>query len=1105
MIELRRLRLVNWHNFSDDLLEFKQLTYLIGVNAVGKTTIMDAIRYCLTASKNFNALGNKKSGRTLQGSIHGKQRGNNIYTRPGHTVSYIGTEFMNSSTRETFVIVVRVESESPAQEMRHVQQTWFVTPSGYTLEMLPFIIPDTKQPTSKEQFRLLNGKMPPIDKQSVALDKICKVLGVGRADSPLGKKFNAVFQMGTSLDEIPDFRTFICDYVLPQPEINLDTLQQDNIELERLQDTLTEAKQKADKLAEIVEISSIAMTRQDDVDVNEGFICYAELCETTIREEEAESEIEHSNQRIEILQEQYKDISGQEDAAQELYLDADRAAKENDESKMLEVLRRQETDKRSALLVAERGLKQLINAEDELQGMLDKAATHQMVLPQELQLGSIQKQQPQNRLTLLQQMVELVKKMQPKADQIFMSLSNEKFQCEESARELSNTIRTLSGGRWLYPDNDKANVVKQDINAALISQGMEADARILCELLYMNDPAWQECVEACLGNRRFDILVSPRHYQIAKRVFRQKGEAVGRVSLLDTPALARDMSPSVEPNANSLAAKVSCENPLAMGYIASLLGNIICCESADTLEQHKHSVTSDLLRHYPYRLERMRKPQQFIGADARKRQLDNAKQELEQNEKAQKELGVRYQGAKNLHKDCDTVVHGSTLSSLLENSDARDKQSEAWQQYELLHNKIKEYEDIPLLRGHLKRADLFKKEWDAVKSKREKIGGDIRICEEKVNNAQKLHTKAVEDGNQASEAWDNYCQKYKYHYADILEKYQDAAKRNTPSQIVNYQKNRHRQLENTCNDFVNNSLIPLQRQFNERYTCDIPMGTAGIEPFQKQHEALVTVDLERFSASLLKAQERCKERFRKDILYHMKDDIASAKRQFKELNNIMAQLNYGEEVYRFAVEGSGDPQYNLFYNLIVDKSNLQLTEEDTFANLVATSDVAYETQVDELMARIMADINEKSKARQEGRKASTEFSQYVDYRTYLDYDIQVTNQVTGEKVYLSAVSQDSSGGENQAPFYIAICASLLQIYQKSDQSVRLVLLDEAFSKMTSDRIRPMMQMFKQMDLQVILITTVEKSTAVYPHCDAIYSIIKKGMRNAVMPFVLEER
>ena len=65
MIELKRLKLINWHNFENVTFDCARLTYMIGVNAVGKTTILDAIRYCLTTNRNFNALGNKKSGRTF--------------------------------------------------------------------------------------------------------------------------------------------------------------------------------------------------------------------------------------------------------------------------------------------------------------------------------------------------------------------------------------------------------------------------------------------------------------------------------------------------------------------------------------------------------------------------------------------------------------------------------------------------------------------------------------------------------------------------------------------------------------------------------------------------------------------------------------------------------------------------------------------------------------------------------------------------------------------------------------------------------------------------------------------------------------------------------
>ena len=80
-------------------------------------------------------------------------------------------------------------------------------------------------------------------------------------------------------------------------------------------------------------------------------------------------------------------------------------------------------------------------------------------------------------------------------------------------------------------------------------------------------------------------------------------------------------------------------------------------------------------------------------------------------------------------------------------------------------------------------------------------------------------------------------------------------------------------------------------------------------------------------------------------------------------------------------------------------------------------------------------------------------------------------------------------------------SSLLQIYQKSENSIRLVLLDEAFSKMTSDRIRPMMELFRRLQLQVLLISTVEKSTAIQPYCDITYSIVRHGDANAIAPFV----
>ena len=234
----------------------------------------------------------------------------------------------------------------------------------------------------------------------------------------------------------------------------------------------------------------------------------------------------------------------------------------------------------------------------------------------------------------------------------------------------------------------------------------------------------------------------------------------------------------------------------------------------------------------------------------------------------------------------------------------------------------------------------------------------------------------------------------------------------------------------------------------------------------------------------------------------MKDDILNARQQFRQLNRVMENLAYGEESYRFSIEGSKDKELNIFYNIIMDKENRQMDEEYELLALLGTEgSAAFESQIEEFMQRIMVEVENRAQSNLTGQKTGAKgMATYVDYRTYLDYDIIVKNSVTGLEAPLSKVSGDGSGGENQAPFYVAICASLLQIYQQSDNCIRLVLLDEAFNNMTSDRIKPMMKMFRELKLQLVLIATPEKCTPIYPYCDITYSIVKVGARNAIEAF-----
>ena len=1094
MIELKRLKLINWHNFENVTFDCARLTYMIGVNAVGKTTILDAIRYCLTTNRNFNALGNKKSGRTLQGSVHAKQRGENAYRRPGRTVAYIGAEFWDSVKRTNFVIAVRVESEGPMQELHPGDQTWYISEDGITLEKLPFIDPRTGAPSTKEDFKPAVGRLSYTRSPSEARDRICRALGIGRAASPLGKKFNEVFQMGTSMDEIPNFREFLYQYILPQPELDLDALQGDRVELENLHAVLAEAQTRAAALEQIVEYGREASAKETDALVNRGAALLARAEADAGEHEVWQGHLDAGRRQMAELNAAYETAKNAEAEARRSYLAAHGAASASGEGRALDAMTEELARKKSALDAASRKVSGLEQTADTVTNLLTVLSRSGFAVEKALWPVSL----TEDRLPDLTAALDKLEK----------PLEEQYFAARQSAADLARgqeekraELDAVSGGKWVYPHGDAATKVRDAVNAELKSRGMTPDAKIFCELLSVADESWQDCVEACLGDRRFDILVPPNHYAAAKSAFVALGERVGPISLLDTPGIRSANRRADTPPADSLAAQVESENPLAAQYADTILRRIVCCDTPDTLENYPDSATRDLLRHHPFRLERLRKPQRYIGLDARRARAGALEEELAALGERRREAAQTEKQLKAAYDQYQNVLRTHALEQLAGLWASRAALDAAKADYTAQEQKLADCRENPLLQELYKEEEAREAAWEAARKAVEQVGGDIRVCEKQLASCEAEQTKAVETARQSAAAAEAFFGKY-----PLLEPLAQERKKGlmtggrTARAAAQTAEKAQTKLDDALQSYLSTTLEPAQKEYNERYVCDYPLGLAGVEQYRAQHESLVRIDLERYAARLEQAQRDCKDRFRKDILFRMKDDIFNARRQFRELNKVMEQLTYGEEVYRFELEPSRDPQLAAFYQVIVDKGNQQMTEGDSLDNLAATADPAYERQVDALMEKIMADVDENTRARQEGRTGTTTLSDYVDYRTYLDYDIKVTNRVTGQQAYLSRVSRDSSGGENQAPFYVAICASLLQIYQKSENSIRLVLLDEAFSKMTSDRIRPMMELFRRLQLQVLLISTVEKSTAIQPYCDITYSIVRHGDANAIAPF-----
>lgn len=1101
MIRMTRLHLINWHNFQDDIIDFKNITYLLGVNAVGKTTIMDAIRYCLTTNKDFNTAGNKKSGRTLLGSVHQKQRAEDSYLRPGHTVSYIGIEFLDENINKNFVITVRVESETPKQDLKGVSQDWYITKPGYSLEDIPFFtqVKDGRKPTSRDAFKLENKGMDRASNQADARRRICRMLGIGEADSPIGKKFNEVFHMGTSLEDIKDIREFIYTYILPEPEVNIDFLQKDMRELERLQEILQEAQDREVLLAEINERIIEAKARLSKVKVNEILVAYANYQGNVEEQQEKKRLISEWTASIDILIDRLVELSEKERKASDLLYEARRAAEDNTENKEMLSLEQEnkENEKEYERLKGEAAIftdisEKLLSLKKKLNRI---GFSCDWIMGDETGEKTVDERILEIKMAaeILGDLEEIIKNHDAKIRTEIATLSN-------GAKLLEDKIKSLEAGVMCYPE--EATFVRDKINDELGEQSKKADAKLLCELLYMTDDSWQDAVESYLNTQRFNIIVAPDNYLVAKKVFISLGDKVKSIGLIDTRKIG-DIQYSEE-GVGFLGDKVESENIYAKRYARFVMRDVVCCETPDSLEQHQKSVTKDRLRFQNFCLHRMGKKEHFIGVDAIEKQLIGARKELVSIQKQLNELDADKKSFDEMYGEYNKFTAGNNFALLEKYIDSGRQAKAIGIRIDEINAQILEFKKNPILLAMYDRVSECEKNVAEIQGEITDIKAKKQNLETGVKDAEQEIVKLETTIDELKMAYENIVREYPEHASDVEKKYQDERRTKKASSIAYNFGNRATQDSIAFNNYLNQQLIPLQQKYTATYTCDYPEGIDGANRYQQEYLSLQNIELERHKEELSQAQVRCKDRFRKEVLFRMKDDILRARQQFKQINRVMENLEYGEESYRFGIDKSKDKELGIFYDIIMDKDNQQIDQDNEIMAFLAEANKSevFESQIEDFMSRIMMDVEEHAKENLTGtRSGARSMGMYVDYRTYLDYDIIVKNSVTDIEVPLSKVSGEGSGGENQAPFYVAICASLLQIYEQNpDGCMRLILLDEAFNNMTSDRIEPMMNMFKKLNLQLVLIATAEKATSILPYCDITYSIVKSGNRNAIRSF-----
>ena len=158
----------------------------------------------------------------------------------------------------------------------------------------------------------------------------------------------------------------------------------------------------------------------------------------------------------------------------------------------------------------------------------------------------------------------------------------------------------------------------------------------------------------------------------------------------------------------------------------------------------------------------------------------------------------------------------------------------------------------------------------------------------------------------------------------------------------------------------------------------------------------------------------------------------------------------------------------------------------------------YERKIGLLTEKFMPSREEDGAGRE---KHKNEMERFADYRNYLDfnmYEQSIDENGIEKKNYVDDMAGVDSGGEGQNPKYVALLAGFAMLYMQQsnrDSKIRLVLLDEAFSKMDKERSEVCLKYARELELQLIVCVPDERLQSLIRNVDSVYGF--RRFRNQV--------
>lgn len=1112
---LTRIQLINWHYFSNEIIHLKEINFLTGANSSGKSTIIDALQAALmgeTRSSRFNRAAGKKTERTFRSYLVGTL-GEDISSgiralREGKDFSsYVVTEFYDDVKNGHFCIGVVADVFSDGSDER---KRWFILED--TLPSQQFI---------KDGFTTNSSDFLKWGRQNYAGNKFQSFDSVQEYNRNVLRRMNVfdkkVFTMlrkAIAFEPISNIEEFIttniCDI-----EANIDTFaMQENIR--NYQKTEQQAKDMEQRLSELTEICA----KYEEVKalrvrkkLQRFFIDYGYYCSEKDRLEEARARssellkiIDECNAKLDLLFAESEALKAEGDR-----LNTERAQFLSESRKDILELERKNVQK---------DIDRAYGTEKKLISAV-LANTGKWIGKCEVMLGEVSEEQAVSAIENLLKTLKRISRFSEQsigdtsvkyfsdikdihelalmmAKPVAEQYSEEKRNKSSHIEQLKSEIATLNSGRKPYPPN--ADRLKNAIKKGLSEKyGNDIKVEFLADLIEVTDDEWKNAVEGVLGDSRMNIIVEPQYfmdaYYIYKRVYKEL--KIHEYSVVD---LERVFADEQTVKVNSLAQVVSCDDKYVRAYIDFLLGRVIRCYDDEKIRDYRTSVTRDCMLYRSYAVKPVnpfhyRNP--YIGRRSIEEQLKQKNEELSLLEVELRNIGSHLRNA-NAFCEAEWFINQFFIDSVVVPAfEAHSSIPALTEKLDEINDKLSKIDTAKLAeiekaikQNDASRKDNHKNESRCIADKSRAESDNEHIFENEIPMLE--HSIAARE-RKISEEYDEEfrTQKAIPEFEKRLSQY------GTPIVFAEAFASPVKQTEKLMRD-AEDVLRNKRSDYNKNFHLSFNISdTETNDEFDREHSRIREIELPAFAERITKAKETAMESFRNDFVNKLKNYIQSVIDQIKDLNRALSKARFGNNTYKF--ECKPNPEYIEYYNMI-------MAAEEGETLLSYDFQQKYKDTIDNLFSQLeMLDRTDFAAAEAVDRLSR--------YSTYLSFDL-LSIDANGITEKLSRTINSKSGGEIQTPFYVAMLASFAQLYKvndtrsQNDNTMRLIIFDEAFNKMDPERISESIAMLRKFGLQTIICSPSDKAGDISPMCDRTLLVDKQadgngGYRSTVIRWTKE--